>query len=255
MERFSLWNDNTEHDTKIEWYAPATPKTDAAVVIFPGGGYAMLAPYEGEDYAKYLNSIGITAFVVYYSVAPKRFPLPLLDARRAVRFVRANCERFGVNPDKICVMGSSAGGHLTALLSTYTAKLIGEGVDEIDEKDYLPNGQILCYPVIASDKEIAHQGSYNNLLGEDNGDWLDYDPSLLAHEHTPKAFIWHTANDTCVKVLNSYRYASALYEKGVSCEMHVFPFGPHGLGLAPNDSHVAQWAGLLNNWFILHGFL
>ncbi len=255
MEVFPLWDNSEKDNTKIEWYAPKTRKTDAAVIIFPGGGYAMLANHEGEDYAKYLNSLGMTAFVVYYRVSPNRFPLPLLDARRAVRFVRRNCEAFGIDKNKICVMGSSAGGHLAALLSTYTAPLAGEGVDETDAECYIPNGQILCYPVVASDKEIAHIGSYNNLLGAEATDWENYDPTLLLHEKTPKAFIWHTANDTAVKVLNSYRYASALYEKGISCELHVFPFGPHGLGLAKEDSHVAQWTPLLKNWFHLHGLL
>ena len=239
----------------MEWYAPETKKSDAAVIIFPGGGYTHLANHEGQGYAEYLNSIGITAFVVYYSVAPNRFPLPLLDARRAVRFVRANSEKFGVDKNKICVMGSSAGGHLTALLSTYTANLAGEGMDEVDKECYFPNGQILCYPVIVSDKAITHLGSYNNLLGEENPNWADYDPSLLVHENTPKAFIWHTASDGGVKVLNSYHYAAALYEKGISCEMHIFPFGNHGLGLAKNEPHVAQWANLLKNWLALHEFL
>ncbi len=255
METYTLWNDNQTHDTRMEWYAPETKKSDAAVVIFPGGGYSHLANHEGKGYAEYLNSIGITAFVVYYRVAPNRFPLPLLDARRAVRFVRANCEKFGVDKNKICVMGSSAGGHLTALLSTYTANLVGEGIDEIDKECYIPNGQILCYPVIVSDKEIAHLGSYNNLLGDENACLADYDPSLLVHENTPKAFIWHTASDGGVKVLNSYRYATALYAKEIPCEMHIFPFGRHGLGLAESEPHVAQWAGLLKNWLALHEFL
>ena len=255
METYMLWKENQQHNATIEWYAPETKKSDAAVVIFPGGAYKMLAPHEGQGYAEFLNSIGITAFVVSYTLAPERFPLQLLDARRAVRFVRANAEKFGVDKEKICVMGSSAGGHLTALVSTYTKAIAGEGVDEIDNESYFPNMQILCYPVISSDKAIAHTGSYINLLGEDVQNWEDYDPSLLVHENTPKAFIWHTASDGSVKVLHSYRYASALYEKGIACEVHVFPWGPHGSGLAENIPHVAQWAKLLENWFKYYEFL
>ena len=255
MQTFSLWDADSVHTTKIEWYEPQQKKSNGAVIIFPGGAYTHLATHEGKGYAEYLNSIGITAFVVYYHLVPDRFPLQLLDARRAVRFVRANSEKFGVDKDKICAMGSSAGGHLTALLSTYTAKIDGEGVDEIDEYSYLPNGQIVCYPAIVSDERIAHPGCFRNLLGEENTDWASYDPSLLVHEYTPKAFIWHTASDKGVKVLNSYAYATALYEKEIPCEMHIFPYGGHGLGLAPSNAHVAQWSSLLKNWLILHEFL
>ena len=255
MESYQLWREASAHNAKIEWYAPKEKKSNVAVVIFPGGAYKMHAEHEGRGYAEFLNGIGVTAFVVYYTLAPERFPLQLLDARRAVRFVRANCEKFGVDKDKIFVMGSSAGGHLTALVSTYTKEIAGENVDEIDGESYFPNGQILCYPVISSDKTIAHTGSYGNLLGEDVENWEDYDPSLLVHENTPKAFIWHTASDGSVKVLNSYRYASALYEKGIPCEVHVFPWGPHGSGLAEKIPHVAQWANLLKNWFEYYEYL
>lgn len=255
METYTLWDNHHAHNAKIEWYEPKTKKSNAAVVIFPGGAYKMLADHEGKGYAEYLNSIGITAFVVYYTLAPEHFPLQLLDARRAVRFVRANSEKFGVDKDKICVMGSSAGGHLTALVSTYTKGIAGEDVDEIDQEAYLPNGQILCYPVIVSDRAIGHTGSYTNLLGEDVQNWEDYDPSLILDENTPKAFIWHTASDGSARVLNSYRYATALYGKGIPCEVHVFPWGPHGSGLAEKIPHVAQWANLLKNWFEYYEFL
>lgn len=164
MKEYTLWEE--AESTKIEWYAPKDKKTDAAVIVFPGGGYGMLCDYEGKDYAEYLNTLGITAFVAYYRCAPNYFPLPLLDARRAVRFVRANAEKFGIATDKIAVMGSSAGGHLSALVSTYMEKIDGEGVDAIDEIDFVPNAQILCYPVICSQENVGHQGSYKNLLGD-----------------------------------------------------------------------------------------
>lgn len=259
MQSFELWQGDEYNPTKMEWYEPKNKKSNGAVIIFPGGAYTHLAKHEGQGYAEALNEIGITAFVVYYRVVPNRFPLQLLDARRAVRFVRANAEKFGVDKDKICAMGSSAGGHLTALLSTYTKELAGETNDEIDRISYIPNGQILCYPAISSDENIAHPGCFRNLLGDDNADWKSYDPALLAHENTPKAFVWHTASDPGVKVLNSYAYATALYNKGIPCEMHVFPYGGHGLGLADgqphSQPHVAQWFLLLKNWLILHEFL
>lgn len=253
MVEFTLWEQ--EGATKIVWHQPKEKKTDACVIVFPGGGYAALCDYEGKDYAEWLNSLGITAFVVYYHIFPDQFPLPLLDARRAVRFVRANAEKFGIATDKVAVMGSSAGGHLCALTSTYTAKIDGEGVDEIDGYDFLPNAQILCYPVISSDESIFHGGSYHNLLGDRYEEKASYDPELLATESTPPAFIWHTAEDQLVPVANSCRYIARLAQLGVYSELHVFPFGAHGRALALDIPHTAQWKGLLANWLKLMGWL
>lgn len=254
METFRLWESTPglcEEVPVVDVYVPENKTSDAAVVIYPGGGYGKRAPHEGQGYAEFLNSHGITAFVVQYRVSPHTFPLPLLDARRGVRWVRKNAEKYGIDKNKIAVMGSSAGGHLAALTSTYTAPIDFEDVEPIDE-DFLPNMQILCYPVIvapAPDK-VAHFGSYRNLLG---GEYFtkafDYDPSLLASETTPQAFIWHTAADAGVNVINSYTYASVLRKNNVPVEMHIFPDGPHGLGLAHKVPHTAQWSGLLINRF------
>lgn len=253
MVEYTLWQE--KDSTRIEWYEPKVKKTDASVIVFPGGAYANLCDYEGKDYAEYLNSLGMTAFVVYYRLTPNHFPLPLLDARRAVRFVRVNAKKFGVAADKIAVMGSSAGGHLSALVSTYTDKIDGEGVDEIDGQEYLPNAQILCYPVISSDLAVAHRGSYMNLLGDRYEEKEKVSPELLATENTPKAFIWHTAEDQAVSVENSYRYAIALTKKGVQNELHVFPYGAHGRALCLEELHTGQWKGLLVNWFKLNNWL
>ena len=253
MKEFTLWNE--KDSTKIEWYEPKNKKSDVAILVFPGGGYLQLCDYEGKDYAEYLNTLGITAFVVYYRRDPNYFPLPLLDARRAVRFVRSNAEKFGISKDKIAVMGSSAGGHLCALLSTYKERIDGEGTDSLDETDYMPNAQILCYPVISSDESIFHKWSYMSLLGEQYPDKEKYSPELLVSENTPRAFIWHTAEDKSVAVENSYRYATALFRKGVPCELHVFPYGAHGRALSLDDPHVAQWKELLLNWFRLYKWI
>jgi dipeptidyl aminopeptidase/acylaminoacyl peptidase len=128
-------------------------------------------------------------------------------------------------------------------------------VDELDKVDCIPNAQILCYPVISSDESISHSGSYKNLLGERYFEREKFSPELLVTENTPKAFIWHTANDQAVCVENSHRYAIALSRKGVPCELHVFPFGRHGLALCLDDNHVAQWKGLLVNWLKLNEWL
>ena len=117
----------------LTYYPSENKKGNGTVIICPGGGYCKRAPHEGEGYAKYLNSIGLDAFVVDYRVDPNRFPYPLLDARRSVRYVRKNAEKFGIDPNKIAIMGSSAGGHLAALTSTYRGQIEGEGVDEINK--------------------------------------------------------------------------------------------------------------------------
>lgn len=245
-----LWQ-NGEHNTQISFYEAENKKTDAAVVIFPGGGYHHRAEHEGKGYAEFLQSIGVNSFVVDYRINPDLFPLPLLDARRAVRFVRANAEKFGINPEKIAVMGSSAGGHLAAMEATYKEKIDGEGVDEIDNIDFIPNAQILCYPVILPyGNEFAHVGSYTKLLGEENLSFASQiDPTVSVCDKTPQAFIWHTAEDNNVNVINSYEYAKALRINNVPVEMHIFPHGKHGLGILRAPDHVRQWTTLLHNWF------
>ena len=240
----------------IHPYIPDHPCADFAVVIFPGGGYCIRADHEGDGYARFFQSNGISAFVVDYRVAPNAFPAPLLDARRAVRYVRAHAAELGIDPQKIAVMGSSAGGHLAALVSTYTAPLDGETADGLDTVDFLPNAQILCYPVIcAPESGVAHVGSYENLLGNPpTVSPMSVDPCQLATGTTPPAFIWHTDDDQTVNVLNSYRYAARLHQLGVSTELHVFPHGRHGLGMTNEIPHVQQWCDLLLNWLSLSPF-
>ena len=236
----------------LHYLAPTAPSVDAAVLIFPGGGYGgRCADKEGTVYAGLFNAVGMHAFVVDYRVAPHHFPAPLVDARRAVRWVRAHAAEYGIDPQKIAVMGSSAGGHLAALVSTYTAPIEGERTDEIDDLPFLPNAQILCYPVICSpDTGLAHVGSYRNLLGEDAsiGAQRAVDPARLVTETTPAAFIWHTTRDGAVPAPNALQYAQALWAAKVPTELHLFPFGAHGLGISPDDPHVAQWTQLMMQW-------
>ena len=253
----SLWEEpqgTCEEITKITEYIPYNKKSDIAIIIFAGGGYGMRSDYEGNGYAEFLAENGYTAFVVDYRVAPYKFPLPLLDARRAVRFVRFYAEKYGIDRNKIAVMGSSAGGHLAALCSTYFEPIEFENADEIDKEDFIPNYQILCYPVISLfGKGITHFGSGKNLLGELLPEKCeDLSPHLIVSFKTPPAFIWHTFSDETVNVKNSLIYAQSLKDYDIPTEMHIFPEGRHGLGLAWEEDvtskYVSKWSKLLLRW-------
>ena len=268
IETMNLWEQTPglcNEVPTITYYKPENTTSRAAVVIFPGGGYSHRAEHEGRGYAEFLANNGISAFVVEYRVAPHTFPLPLLDARRAVRFVRYYADKFDIDKQKVAVMGSSAGGHLAALTSTYRKPISFEGVDEIDQEDFLPNKQILCYPVInLYDLNISHIGSGNQLLGDDfmvshdTVSRMKLTPSLLVSRKTPDAFIWHTFEDAGVNVKNSLEYAERLRDYGIATELHIFPHGPHGMGL-PGDAdamrrHVSQWGELLLKWLAYIGW-
>ena len=266
METINLWQDLPPGQQegfevpKITYYQPKTNPTGAAVITFAGGGYDHRAIHEGSGYCEWLTELGVAAFNVEYRVSPAKFPLPLLDARRAVRYVRANAAKHGIDPEKIAVMGSSAGGHLVALLSTYKRVIEGEGVDELDAVDFLPNAQILCYPVTDYN---SHMGSYKSLLGKDctENESLAVTPYLLASESTPKAFIWHTSSDSVVNVNGSLKYAEKLHNVGVPVEMHIYPVGGHGLGLGYhpekniNEPYIQKWTDNLVAWLKLYNYI
>ncbi len=243
-----------EEIPQLTAYVPDDKKTDSAIIIFPGGGYSHRAIHEGKKYAEFLAENGYTAFVCDYRVFPHQFPIPLLDVRRAVRVVRSKADEYGICKDKIAVMGSSAGGHLAALVSTYNKAINYEGVDAIDEEDYHPNAQILCYPVIKLYDDIdSHKRSAQCLFAEGNDEFYkSISPNIIVSEKTPQAFIWHTYEDECVPVGNSLDYAKALKKFNIPVEMHIFPDGTHGKGLALNDdkvsNHISAWSKLLLKW-------
>lgn len=242
----------------IKYYPASDRKSDGCVITFAGGGYRTRAAYECDGYRELLNGVGIDVFDVDYRVKPTRYPYPLLDARRAIRYVRAHAEELGLNPCRIAVMGSSAGGHLAAFVAACRDKIAGEGVDALDEVDYIPNAQILCYPVLDMD---GHPGSFVNMLGDNYSKHRDLTPRLVAGKDTPPVFLWHTSTDNCVDVNNSFRYAHRLHELGVSIEMHIYPVGGHGLGVGYhperdiNVPYVQSWTQNLLAWLKLQGWL
>lgn len=242
MSEHPLWP-ATDGPTITEFPVRAD-QPSPAVVVLPGGGYGMLADHEGAPVARWLNSLGIAAFVARYRVAPHRHPLPLLDAARAVRWVRHHAPHLGVDPLRVGVLGFSAGGHLAGLLSTETGAALHEGPhDAIDAQDARPGLAVLCYPVVSFTGTAAHQGSAANLLGADA-----VEPMLTALSienrvtaATPPTFVWHTADDASVPVGNALVLAGALARHQVPVEVHVYPHGHHGLGLAEADPVVGDW--------------
>lgn len=232
-----------------------TPKPRGAVVVCPGGGYAGRADHEGEPIARMLNQAGIHAFVCHYRVASYRHPYPLMDAQRAIRTVRVNAQCWGILPDRIGILGFSAGGHLASTAGTHYDAGDPNSADPVARVSCRPDALVLCYPVI-SFGQFGHLGSLRNLLGENAPAELI---SSLSNEtqvtgDTPPTFLWHTADDAGVPVENSILFASALRKCGVPFELHIYQSGRHGLGLAPEDPHVASWAKLCCEWLAGLGF-
>jgi acetyl esterase/lipase len=248
-EKIPYNNDENNFVPKITEY-PA--KSKGAVIVFPGGGYAMKADHEGPVMAEWLQSIGITAFVVDYRVAPYKHPAELSDAMRAVKYVRFYAEKYNIDRDKIAVMGFSAGGHLAGSVSVHYDKDIYEPTDEIDNESCKPNASILCYSVIDMGT-YRHDGSRANLLGNRPKESMSELMSLhkQVNENTPEAFIWHTSTDETVPAMNSLLYAKALGAENIPYEMHIYPLGRHGLGLAPELPYVAKWQNDLEEWLKL----
>lgn len=245
----------SDHIPAIVPYIVDRENPTGAVIVFPGGGYCRRAAHEGEPVALWLNSIGISAFVLEYRVSPYRYPYPLLDAKRAIRYVRYHAKEWNINPNRIGVLGFSAGGHLAATVGTHFDFGDRNSDDPIERVSCRPDAMILCYPVI-SFGEFRHEGSMNALLGDKPSQDMI---ALLSNEtqvtaDTPPAFLWHTANDPGVLVENSLLFASALSKNKVSFELHIFPEGPHGLGLAQEHPQVKVWTRLCEEWLKSMGF-
>jgi acetyl esterase/lipase len=219
---------------------PAAQPNGAAVLVCPGGGYGALAmDHEGKQVAEFFNSFGVSAFVLKYRIAPRyKHPAPLDDARRALRLLRSRAAELGIDPQRIGVMGFSAGGHLASTLSTHYQP--GER----------PDFAILVYPVISFTTRYTHSGSLRNLLGPNPDPALVWDLSneLRVTAETPPTFLFHTDADRGVPPENSVLYYLALRRYGVPAEMHIYQDGNHGVGLAPKDPVLSTWPGRLKDW-------
>jgi acetyl esterase/lipase len=242
----ALGNEDRDKPSLTIYLADAAKRNGTAVVVCPGGGYRNLAmDHEGRQVAQFLNSIGISAFVLKYRLGPRyHHPIELGDAQRAIQIVRSRAREFNIAANRVGIMGFSAGGHLASTAGTH--------FDAATRPDFL----ILCYPVISFD-EYAHAGSRQNLLGENP------DPKLVESlsnykqvtPQTPPTFLFHTDADTSVPAENSVLFYMALRKARVPAELHIFEKGAHGVGLAPKDPVLSMWPLLLNNWFKTRGLL
>lgn len=250
----------TEDVPTLTIYMPrntAGPMT--AVVLAPGGGYVRLAMnHEGRQTANLLNSFGVAVFVLQYRLGPKyQHPVEVGDVRRALRMVRSRAAEWHVAPDKIGVMGFSAGGHLAASASTMFDSGDAKASDPIDRQNSRPAFAILGYPVISMTESWTHQGSKTALIGANAPADLARSMSLDTRvtKDTPPTFIFQTDADTTVPAENSVMYYLALRKAGVPAEMHIFKNGIHGLGLAQDDPTLGVWTTLLNNWMRTSGLI
>jgi acetyl esterase/lipase len=230
-----------------------------AIIVAPGGGYTNLASnHEGRQVANLLNAMGVTAFVLKYRLGPRyHHPIELGDAQRAIRLVRARAAELGVAPDRIGMLGFSAGGHLTATAGTEFDQGKADAADPIDRLSSRPDFLVLAYPVISFDPAIAHAGSVRNLLGDKPDAKLieQLSADLQVTAQTPPTFLFHTNADTGVVAENSVRFYLALRRAKVPAELHIFENGPHGVGLALNDPALSAWPSLLTTWLRGRGLL
>ncbi len=229
------------------------------ILICPGGGYANCSEREAEPIAlKFLNW-GFNAAIIRYSCAPHRYPVQLREVAAAFEEIYKNANEWHCDTEKIGIIGFSAGGHLAA---HYSNAYNSDAVREVFPNSKKPNFSVLCYPVISADETFAHKGSFVNLLGEfPTGDGAEeYSCEKLVSSGTPPAFIWHTAEDQVVPVKNSLAYAAALADNNIQFDLHIYPYGEHGLStvdhltnnecrLAPKVLLASTWLDEFKDWF------
>jgi len=212
------------------------------VIVCPGGAYAFRSAHEGDAVSVYLNSLGLSAVTLNYRVAPYHYPAMTDDLTRAIRYLRYHADALNIDSKHIAVLGFSAGGHL-ASTSLYHFDYGRETDDPIDACSSRPDAVILCYPVVTLG-EGTHDETRDHCLGshENRVALIErFSSEKQVRDDSPPCFLWHTEEDTLVPVENSLSLYRSLIKKGITAECHVFPHGPHGLGMATEIPEVAVW--------------
>jgi acetyl esterase/lipase len=263
---FPLWENgapgalgHADVDIPALTYYPAYHGFPTAVIVAPGGGYGGLAMnHEGRQVANWLNSAGITAFVLRYRLGPRyHHPIELGDAQRAIRLVRTRAAEYGVKPDRIGMIGFSAGGHLASTAETHFDSGNPNAADPIDRASSRPDFAVLGYPVISFTAPYSHRGSVRALLGDSPDPKLleDLSNELRVTPQTPPTFLFSTSEDAGVPAENSVAFYLALHKLNVPAELHIFQKGDHGVGLDLGDPALGEWPKLLINWLRVLGLL
>lgn len=245
----------------VDVYLPRYWNTGTAVVVCPGGGYGGLAvDHEGRQVAHWWNAQGVAAFVLHYRLGSAGYhhPIEMGDGQRAIRLVRANAEKYKINPNRIGIMGFSAGGHMASTMATHFDAGKADAADSIDRVSCRPDFAVICYAVITMNEPHVHKGSRRNLLGDKENDPQLRD--LMSNEkqvtpRTPPCFLFHTDEDAGVPSENSVQFYLALRANKIPGELHIFRTGRHGVGLAPGDPWLSHWPNLLANWMKANGWL
>ncbi len=244
----------------LTMYTPSTSSEKrTAIIICPGGSYSILAAsHEGSEVAKVFKSWGIVAFVLKYRLPDDSIMItkeigPLQDAQRAIQLVRQNAAKWNIDPNKIGIMGFSAGGHLASTASTHFKKAVIENPSNISLR---PDFSVLIYPVISFTDSLAHQGSRNNLIGKNPSPEkiTEYSNEMQVDSQTPPAFLMHTYDDKTVKVDNSKRYYEALQKNKVVAELRLYEQGGHGFGMY-NKTTTESWMESLKKWLRVNQYL
>jgi len=245
--------------TLTPFVVPAGKGTGTAIVVCPGGGYSHLSTdKEGDQIAHWLNSLGVSAFVLKYRLGPKyHHPIELSDAQRAIRTVRAKASEYRLLPDRIGIMGFSAGGHLASTAGTHFDAGKADAADLIDRQSSRPDFLVLVYAVISLKPPYVHKGSLDALLGDspDSGLVESLSNELQVTAQTPPTFLLHASEDKTVPPENSALFYLALRKAGVPAEMHIYEHGGHGFGLATTDEALSTWPGRLADWLRGRGLL
>ncbi len=233
-------------------------KKTGCVIVCPGGSYVVRADYEGDPLCEFFNKYGISGFTLNYRVEPYDYYAIRADVNRAVRWVRYHAEEYNIDPDKIALLGFSAGGSLATIGATNYDSGLDSG-DEIDRVSSRPDAALLCYAVISMTDELTHDYSKHVLIGRLDESIKEslatrLSGELAVTEDTPPVFMWHTAADGCVKVENPITMAASLSAKKIPFELHIFDKGDHGLGLATTTPGADQWPPLAADWLKRLGY-